>query len=137
MRGPAVEPLHGYGRRAHPVHADLLGELTQIVPFEMVDAVLAENGGTQRRLRLLPSRVVVYLLLAEGLFAEMGYRQVWARLSAGLGGRIRCPSRRRVVGISAAAAGGSGVLRHSHMMDAVFGPYGTGEPGYAPQPNQS
>lgn len=63
-----------------------LGELTQIVPFEMVDAVLAETGATERRLRGLPSRVVVYLLLAAGLFAELGYRQVWARLVAGLEG---------------------------------------------------
>lgn len=63
-----------------------LGELTQIVPFEMVDAVLAETGAVERRVRALPSRVVVYLLLAAGLFAEMGYRQVWARLVAGLDG---------------------------------------------------
>lgn len=61
-----------------------LGELTQLVPFEMVDEVLAEAGGRERRLRELPSRVVVYLLLAAGLFAELGYRQVWARLTSGL-----------------------------------------------------
>ena len=36
-----------------------LGELTQIVPFEMVDAVLAETGAVQARLRDLPSRVMV------------------------------------------------------------------------------
>jgi hypothetical protein len=63
-----------------------LGELTQQVPFEMVDAVLAETGAVQRRVRDLPSRVVVYLLLAGCLFAELGYRQVWQRLVAGLGG---------------------------------------------------
>jgi Insertion element 4 transposase N-terminal len=34
-----------------------LGELTQIVPFELADAVLAEAGAVQRRLRLPPSRV--------------------------------------------------------------------------------
>jgi hypothetical protein len=60
-----------------------LGELTQIVPFEMVDEVLAATGRTQVRVRALPSRVVVYLLLAAGLFAELGYRQVWARLVSG------------------------------------------------------
>jgi len=63
-----------------------LGELTQQVPFEMVDAVLAETGAVQRRVRDLPSRVVVYLLLAGCLFAELGYRQVWLRLVAGLDG---------------------------------------------------
>jgi hypothetical protein len=62
-----------------------LGELTQIVPFEMVDAVLAECGATQQRLRKLPARVVVYLLLAAALFEECGYVAVWARLTAALG----------------------------------------------------
>jgi hypothetical protein len=63
-----------------------LGELTQQVPFEMVDEALASTGRMQARVRDLPSRVVVYLLLAGALFAEAGYRQVWARLVAGLGG---------------------------------------------------
>ena len=63
-----------------------LGELTRIVPFEMVDAVLAETGRMQRRVRLLPARVIVYLLLAAGLFAEVGYLGVWDKLVAGLHG---------------------------------------------------
>jgi hypothetical protein len=62
-----------------------LGELTQIVPFEMVDEALAATGTTQARIRMLPSRVVVYLLLAGSLFAELGYQQVWHKLTAGLG----------------------------------------------------
>jgi Insertion element 4 transposase N-terminal/Transposase DDE domain len=62
-----------------------LGELTQIVPFEMVDQALAATGTTQARIRVLPARVVVYLLLAGGLFAGLGYRQVWHKLTAGLG----------------------------------------------------
>jgi hypothetical protein len=41
-----------------------LGELTQIVDFSLVDAVLEETGTRERRLRLLPSRVVVYFVLA-------------------------------------------------------------------------
>src|SRR5437773_1302437 len=51
----------------------------------MVDAVLAETGTVQQRVRDLPARVVVYLLLAGCLFTELGYRQVWQRLVAGLG----------------------------------------------------
>lgn len=78
------------GDRFAPGH---LGELTQIVPFEMVDAVLAETGAVQQRVRDLPSRVVVYLLLAAALFTECGYRGVWARLVAGLDGLpVRSPS---------------------------------------------
>ena len=62
-----------------------LGELTQIVPFEMVDQAVAATGTTRTRVRVLPARVVVYLLLAGCLFAELGYRQVWHKLTAGLG----------------------------------------------------
>lgn len=54
--------------------------------FEMVDAVLAETRSRQQRVRDLPSRVVVYLLLAGALFADLGYGQVWARMTAGLDG---------------------------------------------------
>jgi hypothetical protein len=61
-----------------------LGELTQLVPFEMVDEVLALTRRTQSRVRLLPARVVVYLVLASVLFADLGYRQVWSRLVCGL-----------------------------------------------------
>jgi len=63
-----------------------VGELTQQVPFELVDAALAATGRVQSRLRDLPARVVVYLLLAGCLFAEVGYVQVWQRLTAGLAG---------------------------------------------------
>jgi hypothetical protein len=71
------------GGRFAPGH---LGELTAQVPFEMVDAVLEQTCRVQRRVRDLPSRVVVYLLLAGCLFAELGYCQVWRRLTAGLEG---------------------------------------------------
>ncbi len=71
------------GGRFAPGH---LGELTQQVPLEMVDAVLEQTCRVQRRVRALPARVVVYLLLAGCLFAELGYAQVWGRLTAGLGG---------------------------------------------------
>ena len=71
------------GGRFAPGH---LGELTQQVPFEMVDAVLEQTCRVQRRVRDLPARVVVYLLLAGCLFAELGYPQVWHRLTAGLDG---------------------------------------------------
>ena len=61
-----------------------LGELTRIVPFELADAVLAEAGAVQRRVRLLPSRVGLYFVLAMCLFPGRGYQGVWAKLTAGL-----------------------------------------------------
>lgn len=39
----------------------------------MVDDVLAMTRCTEIRLQLLPARVVVYLLLAGCLFAELGW----------------------------------------------------------------
>jgi hypothetical protein len=63
-----------------------LGELTQIVPFDMIDAILTETAPTaQRRIRLLPARVTIYFLLAMSLFPERGYRGVWSTLTAGIG----------------------------------------------------
>jgi Insertion element 4 transposase N-terminal/Transposase DDE domain len=61
-----------------------LGELTRIVPFELVDAVLADTGRTERRVRLLPSRVGVYFVLALALFPRLGYLGVWSTLTAAL-----------------------------------------------------
>ena len=63
-----------------------LGELTQVIPFELVDDVLAGACATQRRLRALPSRVGVYFVLALGLFPRAGYLGVWAKLTAALDG---------------------------------------------------
>lgn len=55
------------------------------MPFETVDEVLAGTVSGRRRARLSPARVVVCPLLATGLFGELGCRQVWDRLRAGLG----------------------------------------------------
>lgn len=63
-----------------------LGELTQTVDFELVDAVLEETGTREKRLRLLPSRVVVYFVLALALFENCSCRAVWGKLTVGLAG---------------------------------------------------
>ena len=67
-----------------------LGELTPIVPFELVDAILAETSTVQARLRDLPSRVGMYFVLSMCLFPEVGYRRVWAKMTRGLGGYPVC-----------------------------------------------
>jgi hypothetical protein len=61
-----------------------LGELTRVVPFELVDAVLEEEGRAQKRVRLLPSRVGVYFVLAMCLFPRASYLGAWGKLTAGL-----------------------------------------------------
>ena len=63
-----------------------LGELTQYTPFELVDAVLAETGRVQQRLRALPSRVGVSYLLALALFPDHSYQGLWRQLTATLDG---------------------------------------------------
>ena len=50
-----------------------LGELTQYLPFELVDDVLERTRTVQRRLRLLPSRAGVYFVLALAMFPRLGY----------------------------------------------------------------
>jgi hypothetical protein len=63
-----------------------LGELTQYLPFELVDDVLSQTKTVQRRLRELPSRVGVYFVLALMLFPRLGYARVWRKLTTGLVG---------------------------------------------------
>jgi hypothetical protein len=61
-----------------------LGELTRVVPFELVDDVLAQTQTQEKRLRLLPSRVGVYYALGLCLFPQSSSRAVWQKLTAAL-----------------------------------------------------
>jgi hypothetical protein len=74
-----------------PFAAGHLGELTRIVSFDLVDAAINSAGAAQKRIRRLPTRVVVYVLLAGVLFADVGYRQVLARLVRGAGLNLKVP----------------------------------------------
>ena len=71
-----------------------LGELTQYLPFELVDDVLEQTRTVQRRLRDLPSRAGVYFVLALGMFPRLGYARVRGKLTTGLAA-CRCRARRR------------------------------------------
>lgn len=79
-----------------------LGELTQVIDAALVDAVAEETGRVQKRVRLLPTRVVVFFVLGLALFEDCGYRLVWDKLTASVGGLVRpsasalCRARRRV-----------------------------------------
>ncbi|GGJ48275.1 hypothetical protein GCM10010121_069290 [Streptomyces brasiliensis] len=102
-----------------------LGELTAVVPFELVDAVLAETRTVERRLRDLPSRVGMYFLLVLCLVPEVGYRLVRDKLTAGLAGMpVASPSvkalrdlRRRL-----------GVARVRSMFEVLAGPLARSAP---------
>jgi hypothetical protein len=78
-----------------------LGELTRYLPLESVDDVL--EGTAQRRLRALPSRVGVYLVLAPALFPVIGYLRVLRQADR----RAGAPGARTPVGEGAAGLRGS------------------------------
>lgn len=107
-----------------------LGELTQIVDFALVDAVLEETGMRERRLRLLPSRVVVYFVLALGLFEHGSYNTVWGKLVAGLEGLALV---RPSVSSLSRARRRIGVAPLRRLFETLAGPVAVrGTPGQAP-----
>jgi hypothetical protein len=71
---------------AGPFAPGHLGELTRVVPFELVDCLVDEARVRERRVRDLPSRAGVYFLLAMCLFPRAGCLAAWGKLTAGLGG---------------------------------------------------
>jgi hypothetical protein len=87
-----------------------------------VDEVVRAAGRAEQRVRLLPARVVVYFVLALGLFAGCGYRRVWAALTAGW-------PREMVADPSAAALRQArrrlGVEPLALLFDRLRGPLGT------------
>src|SRR5918997_3859964 len=60
-----------------------VGVLTRSFPPEVVDEVVAGQGRTEQRSRLLPARLVVYYVMALALFASEGYEEVMRQLVAG------------------------------------------------------
>jgi hypothetical protein len=98
-----------------------LGELTRIIPFELADAVLEEEGGLERRVRLLPSRCGLYFLLAMCLFPQSGYLGVWGRLTAGLRALgLPCPSARALRDLRRRV----GVAPVKRLFEVLAGPLG-------------
>src|SRR3954470_18947819 len=77
----------GAGAKGWPLR---LGVLTAQIGPALVDEVVAAAGATQRRVRLLPARAVVYFVLALCLFSGAdaagppGYRSVARSLTTGL-----------------------------------------------------
>lgn len=55
-----------------------------MVTPELVDEVLAESKRVEKRVRLLPARMVVYFVMGMSLFFHDGYEEVLRRLVGGL-----------------------------------------------------
>ncbi|PWI05471.1 hypothetical protein DIZ27_39150 [Streptomyces sp. NWU339] len=80
---PAVRPPR---QKPLPRPPAIEGELTQIIDPRLVDSVLEETGARERRVRLLPARVVVYFVLALAFFENSSYQAMWGKLTATLDG---------------------------------------------------
>lgn len=82
-------PLQGFAFEAVP-HAPhladqpLLDALRLALPDRALDEVIAATRAREQRRRLLPARLVVALVIAMGLWARDGLRDVLANLVAGL-----------------------------------------------------
>lgn len=61
-----------------------VGVLTKVFPPGLVDEVVAAAGVGERRVRMLPARLVVYYNLAMIVFFQSSYGQVWTKLVGGL-----------------------------------------------------
>ncbi len=61
-----------------------LGLLAAFFPPAVIDRILEETERVERRTRLLPSRLVVYYVLAMALYAREGYRELYRLLVEGL-----------------------------------------------------
>ena len=105
-----------------------LGELTQYLPFELVDDVLEQTRTVQRRLRELPSRVGVYFVLALGMYPRLGYARVWGKLTAGLEASVARWLRFFVESVPAAAR------PHRLGWRAICGMFGQPRPTWLQHP---
>src|SRR5687767_12670558 len=66
--------------------ADLMniGVLTTQFPMDQVHAVLEKTGRASQRVRALPAHVLVYYIIALGLFRPLGTQEVLRVLQEGL-----------------------------------------------------
>jgi Insertion element 4 transposase N-terminal/Transposase DDE domain len=91
-----------------------LGVLTRLIDRDTVDEVIARADRREVRSRLLPARVVVYLVLAMCLFTSDGYDEVVRKLTNGLRGLRIWRDDWKVPGASAISQArtrlGSGVM---------------------------
>jgi hypothetical protein len=81
-------PLTGFAfeavpRPPHLADAALLNALCLALPDAAVDEALSASGAHEQRRRLLPARLVVALVIAMGLWARDGLRDVLANLVEG------------------------------------------------------
>lgn len=77
------------GWRKQPVDSRLtdhisIGVLTRTFTKDLIDEILVRSNKVQQRIRLLPSRVVMYYVLALSLYPQDAYEEVMRHLVEGL-----------------------------------------------------
>jgi hypothetical protein len=70
-----------------------LGVLTRSFPPSLVDAAIQAAGKGKKHHRLLPARLVLYYVLALGLFSDSSYEEVMRNLVEGLAYQSGCKTR--------------------------------------------
>jgi hypothetical protein len=60
-----------------------IGVLTRVIDRDIVDEILASTGKREQRVRRLPAHVVVYFVIAMGIFRD-GYEEILRKLVGGL-----------------------------------------------------
>jgi hypothetical protein len=61
-----------------------LGVIARVYRRDLVDEVIAETRSREKRIRLLPARLVVYYVIALGLFFGEAYEEVMRKMVGGL-----------------------------------------------------
>lgn len=113
-----------------------VGVLTRVFPPALVDEVVAAAKVGERRIRILPARLVVYYTLAMIVFFQSSYPQVWVKLIGGLDW-AKSFRDRVAVGMSPSPAaiskarGRLGWQVMADLLDRVAGPLAGQEDGWA------
>lgn len=73
----------GVSARRFDIAKSGIGVLAEAFPLETIEAILAATGREGKRKRLLPASMMVYYVIALGLFVGVGCREVLRRLLDG------------------------------------------------------
>ena len=106
-----------------------LGALTRCIPLARVREVLKETGRESQRQRDLPAHVMVYLVIALGLYREYAVEEVLRRLIEGLKHLVRVHVRVETAGKSGIAQARKrlGALPLKRLYELIVQPVATAE----------
>jgi Insertion element 4 transposase N-terminal/Transposase DDE domain len=106
-----------------------LGALTRCIPLARVHEALKETGRESQRQRDLPAHVMVYLVIALGLYRELAVEEVLRRLIEGLKQLVGVRVRVETAGKSGITAARQrlGELPLKHLYEMIVQPVATAE----------